>query len=159
MSSDTKILKEIKAIPNDIISPRDNHSRSLDGLIERSDYVFDEVAHARKQLQDKFEGIISKITISNDDSSKEIEAKVSLLKAYDDILTSREKAYTQRITIRQKQKSVESTNAISEVVTELLKSVDVNKSYTTRGNTLSKTDMDELDKRFADLDKSSTDGD
>lgn len=154
MSDDTKVLKEIQLVQADIISVRDDHTKTLDGLIERSDIVFDEVAVARKKLQDKFADIVSNITITNDDTSKEIEAKVSLLKAYDDILTSREKAYTQRITIRQKQKSVESNHAISEVVTEMLKNIDVNKSYTTRGNKLSKENMDELDKRFADLDRS-----
>lgn len=142
----------------DIIAIRNEQERTLDFLINKSDEVFDETAIARKKLEDKLSFIIDGITIEDGDNAKAIDAKVSLFKAYDDILTNREKAFERRISIRQKQKVTDTASQISDIVTEALMQVGFNEEYVPSATIeLSNRDKELIDKKLEKLNDLSVD--
>lgn len=142
----------------DLVYNKPEQDKSLESLIIQSDAVFDETASKRKQLEDKLTKIIDAITISDDDNDKIIAAKTSLLKAYDDILSSREKAFEKRITIRQKQKVTDTASQLADVVTETLNKIGFNEEYVPSSKVaLTESEKAAIDSRLSKLDEISID--
>ena len=142
----------------DLVYTKSDPEKSLESLINQSDSVFDETALARKKLEDKISSIIDNITIDDNESAKSIDAKVSLLKAYDDILTSREKAFEKRISIRQKQKVTDTASQISDIVTEALIKIGFNEEYVPSSKTvLTEKEKADIDNRLSKLDELNVD--
>lgn len=137
----------------DLVAVRDISERTLDNLIEQSDVVFDEIAESRRELREKVIGIARTITITDDSSPKEIEAKVSLLNMTESILSASEKAFERRINIRQKQKATDVANDIGSVVLGVLSKLNFNDEYVpSKDKPIDDAAKAELDARFAALD-------
>lgn len=142
----------------DLVAIRKAQERSLESLIDQSDEVFDEVALQRKKLEDKMSSIIDNVTINDNDDAKQIDAKVSLFRAYDDVLANREKAFDRRISIRQKQKVADTTSQLADIVTEALLNLEFNNEYVPSSKVeLTSQEKADIDRKFLELDKLSYD--
>lgn len=149
----TAAQEELEKKHCDLVAVRDISERTLDNLIEQSDVVFDEIAESRRELREKVMGIARTITITDDSSSKEIEAKVSLLSMTESILSASEKAFERRINIRQKQKAADAANDVGAVVLDVLSKLNLNDEYVpSKNKTIDDATKAELDARFAALD-------
>lgn len=149
----TAAQEELEKKHCDLVAVRDISERTLDNLIEQSDVVFDEIAESRRELREKVMGIARRITITDDSSSKEIEAKVSLLSMTESILSASEKAFERRINIRQKQKAADAANDVGAVVLDVLSKLNLNDEYVpSKDKTIDDAAKAELDARFAALD-------
>lgn len=137
----------------DLVYDKKENEKSLESLITQSDSVFDETAKARKKLESKVADIIDTITIDDKEDAKSIDAKVSLLKAYDDILVNREKAFEKRITIRQKQKVADTASQLADIVTETLSKMSFYNEYVPSSKVeLTDKEKREIDSKLSQLD-------
>lgn len=97
------------------------HIDDTNELLDRMDQVYNSTAKARGIIQQKFTNGIEKLDINPMGDAEQLEAQLKLLSGFDNLLASREKAFTTRVVTRMKQKDSESSNKLlGELVAKVL---------------------------------------
>jgi len=98
---------------------------TLDELFNQYDTTVDSVVTRREKLIKKLELITDELHLGSEDSASMLEAKVSLINSYNQILKGQEGSQIDKVKLRLQDKRLDVAKDVQQHITEALKRINI----------------------------------